>query len=119
MIASLLDTSACVAQTAKNAFCVETTLSESYLEMVKTICGTVVCVVGLIIAGLLVYKLIELIANNVSERRKRKNEVEDIERETNAKLRNKYLDYLKDKDEQMYKEELKGFLSAKHDRQDK
>lgn len=117
MNAILLDT--CVAHAAKNSFHIETTLSESYLEMVKTICGTVVCVVGLIIAGFLVYKLIEHIANNASEHRKRKNEVEDIERATQAKLRDRLLDFLKDIDEQKYKEELKGFLSAKHKRQDK
>ena len=60
------------------------------------ICGAIVHVMLIVVAGFILWKLMEHVANAFAASYKRKCDEEDKDRKRNAELLSRYLDFLKD-----------------------
>jgi hypothetical protein len=80
----LLDACAGCAQAVKCGCVLANATNRQDVEIVKTICCSIVTLAAIIVGGFLIWKLMDHIANGISGCYKRKYTLEDIERKMKA-----------------------------------
>lgn len=98
----LLECCAAAAQIMKCSCKIDAATTCQDVEIVVLICGTIIWIAGIVVAGSLVWRLIDKIANGCSESRNRAKEKEEHERKQKSDLLEKKLQILK---EQCYETE--------------
>lgn len=92
----LLECCAAAAQIMKCSCKIEAETNDNDVAIVGIICGTILLIAGVVVAGSLLWRMIDKIANGCSESRKHTKENEEHERKQKADLLEKKLQILKE-----------------------